>query len=1093
MSMDQVHPLASANEKHFSNPTQFLPPPEKMPQVLCRGNVRLLPRFWRSGLVFVLVSLFVLSSWSSLASTAAAASSIAPPAQTRQAQQPSSPAAPFVRVASSAGGLDGNGETGFYTYVSKGVNDHLKVEVNVGDGNLVVHASDLHIQGTKLDLSIERFYNAQSSTTRFTDLAPHWNLSTGADVFLQFNGDGSITLFDASGTSAVFQPNGSGSFTDPSGLNATLTKPGSYQLTFHKNGEILLFDSSGRLTNDKEKNGDQLTFAYNGSSHQLTSITDTQGRVTTFGYNGSGKLSTITDPSGRKVQYAYDGSGNLSSSTDLLGQTTRYSYASGTSVLTQLTDPANHVIKIAYSGSQVNTLTDATGAQTGFAYSSGQTIVTDARGNKTTYQIDSSFKVTQATDALGHIRSAQYSPNDDVTQLTDELGNTSQFQFDANNNITSSTESTGAKDTFNYQDSAHPFFPTGSTDAQGSALAYTYDAPGNITSVKNVTSGGAGETTTSTYNSNGTLATMTDGNGNKTTYSYDSAGNLIKITPPSPLGATTLQHDSLSRTTSLTDGNGNTTSFTYDALDRISKISYADGSTISYVRDAAGNVTSFSDNTGTTTFRYDAANRLTQKVIPNSATLSYSYDAVGNALSFTDAGGKVTYSYNAVNLLASLSDPSGAQTTFSYDNKNQRTSVNYPNGVVIHLTYDGAGHETGITATHNGTTLSGYTYTYGTTDLRQSMTDQVTGLVSTYHYDSMNRLIQDTVTQGSNQVNNFQYSFDKVGNRTSQTINGSQLTYSYNAANELTSTSDGAQYSYDGNGNQTHATLVSQGTRVSVNYGYNAKDQMTSVTQKDGQGPFVSDSYEYTGPDQTERVSTLNATFVNAPFGISSQTDPTSSQTTYFTRESSGVLVSERTPSGTFYYLFDGLGSVVGLTDSNGNLVGNERYVYDPYGNLTNTVNSAPMQGNPWRFDRGYSDGFSGLTKFGIRYDNTTLGRWTQHTPIGGSLQETVKANPYVCTQDDPVNLTDPSGANSWLDWFLMCETSPFGALGNILGGAAWAFEGLIGYLVTIGAISTAPAWAPWVGLIGVSIIVGVTAFCLGFATGASLEGLVSG
>ncbi len=758
----------------------------------------------------------------------------------------------------------------------------------------------------------------------------------------------------------------------------------------------------------------QISFSYNGSTHQLTSLTDTQGRITTFSYNGSGKLSTITDPSGRKVQYAYDGSGNLSSSTDMAGQITRYTYAAGTSTLVKITDPANHVIQIAYNGNQVATLTDATGAQTSFASSSGQSVVTDARGNKTTYQVDSTSRVTQATDALGHARSVQYSPNDDVTMLMDELGNTSQFQFDANSNITSTTEATGAKSSFTYQDGSHAFYPTGSTDAQGSSLAYTYDSPGNITSAKNVTSGGAGETTTSTYNSNGTIASMTDGNGSTSSYSYDSVGNLIKITPPSPLGTTTLQHDSLSRTTSLTDGNGQTTSYTYDALDRITKVTYADSTTISYVRDASGNVTSFTDNTGTTTFHYDAANRLTQKVIPNSATLTYTYDVVGNALSFTDASGTVSYSYNTVNLITSLTDPSGAKTTYGYDNKNQRTSVNYPNGVVMSLTYDSAGHETSIIARHGSTTLSGYNYTYGTTDLRQNMTDQVTGLVSTYHYDRLNRLTQDVVDQGSTQVNNFQYSYDKIGNRTLQAINGAQTSYSYNAANELTQVTVGIHattYGYDGNGNLMSTTPPGpHPSEGATTYTYNVKNQM--VRASIGANTKIVDDYAYTGPDQTERIAVNNTTFVNAPFGISSQT--TNSATTFFTRESNGRLVSERTSSGTFYYLFDGLGSVVGLTDSNGNLVGNERYVYDPYGNIISTVNSPQMQGNPWRFASGYTDGFTGLTKFGIRYDNTSLGRWTQHTPIGGSLAETIKANPYVCTGDNPVNVVDPSGAFTW-------------------------------------------------------------------------------
>lgn len=71
------------------------------------------------------------------------------------------------------------------------------------------------------------------------------------------------------------------------------------------------------------------------------------------------------------------------------------------------------------------------------------------------------------------------------------------------------------------------------------------------------------------------------------------------------------------------------------------------------------------------------------------------------------------------------------------------------------------------------------------------------------------------------------------------------------------------------------------------------------------------------------------------------------------------------------------------------------------------------MKNNPWRFVSGYFDGATDFTKFGIRYDDTSTGRWTQHTPIGGSLAETVKANPYVCTADNPVNVTDTSGAGN--------------------------------------------------------------------------------
>jgi RHS repeat-associated protein len=71
---------------------------------------------------------------------------------------------------------------------------------------------------------------------------------------------------------------------------------------------------------------------------------------------------------------------------------------------------------------------------------------------------------------------------------------------------------------------------------------------------------------------------------------------------------------------------------------------------------------------------------------------------------------------------------------------------------------------------------------------------------------------------------------------------------------------------------------------------------------------------------------------------------------------------------------------------------------------------------NPWKFAGGFLDSSTGLYKYGIRYDDPTIGRWTQRTPVGGSLQETTKANPYVYADDDPVNAVDPSGRSSTLE-----------------------------------------------------------------------------
>ncbi len=97
--------------------------------------------------------------------------------------------------------------------------------------------------------------------------------------------------------------------------------------------------------------------------------------------------------------------------------------------------------------------------------------------------------------------------------------------------------------------------------------------------------------------------------------------------------------------------------------------------------------------------------------------------------------------------------------------------------------------------------------------------------------------------------------------------------------------------------------------------------------------------------------------------------------------------------------------SIFGLTDSNSTLV--STYAYDPYGNLTSSTGSVA---NPWRFAGGYFDSSTGLYKFGTRYYDAAIGRWTQQDPLRGHLDDPTSLNRYVYAGDDPVNLTDPSG-----------------------------------------------------------------------------------
>ncbi len=128
---------------------------------------------------------------------------------------------------------------------------------------------------------------------------------------------------------------------------------------------------------------------------------------------------------------------------------------------------------------------------------------------------------------------------------------------------------------------------------------------------------------------------------------------------------------------------------------------------------------------------------------------------------------------------------------------------------------------------------------------------------------------------------------------------------------------------------------------------------------------------------------------------------------TYYVRDNKGHVIGERTPDGGhWYYLKDGLGSVVAVVSSDGSQIG-ARFGYDPYGK--STYQSGAVS-NPWKFAGGYLDS-TGLYKFGMQYYDPALGRWTQQDPIAGSISNPSTVNRYLYIVDDPINATDATGA----------------------------------------------------------------------------------
>ena len=946
-------------------------------------------------------------------------------------------------------------------YDTQQLTDHSTAGVNVANGDLEVSNQDLHLTGINgLDVNIGRYYNSLSNDQDSLGLG--WTMGTGADTYLVMPSDENdvIDYFDGTGSAQLFYKNPSGQWVTPPGVDATVSVNSDdtydstvFTLFFRHSGITETFTSAtglpkyARLSSVSNRDGRTITYSYNGSG-QLASLVDSYGATTTFTYSSAGYVSKITDPTGRTYQYGQDSSGHLTTYTDPAGNITHYSYDSYGN-LTKIVTGAGNVTTIAYDAGNTNRVTsitrlvhptDMTGPTTGYQYAPAgatcttagpgwmQTTATNPRGYVTTFCTDDLSRLEQTIDANGNTRGTSYSTDGYVSQLMSGLNTPTAFTYstDGDDNVTQIADGTGASPIttkLSYPPSGsgqgpNQYLPTGSTDPQTNQQTYGYDANGNVqTSTDQLPSQNTAkiaydETPGETAGEyDGEVSSSTDADQHTTTYGYTN-GNLTSITAPasSGLNLTTLSYDSANRVVTLStvaNGTGHEIDYTYDKFDRITQEIYKNASgatteTLTYTYDADGNLKTSTDSQGTTTYCYDGLNRLTGETFPNSSTDTYGYDPAGNLTTLTDAGGTVTYGYDPANQLNSITDPGATgATSLSYDADGNLTNTTYPSGASVVRGYNAEDQLMSVTDNYKTSTGAAANLAYGYTysgDLQATSTSASSSTNTTYSYDQLNRLTEALVKPdqprggGGNQVE-YVYTLDGAGNITAltqgQPNNPTTTSYTYNPANEI-ATGSGHSYTYDTDGNQT-----SNGNGLSA--AYNPSQQTTSITSAGTATPYA---YFGTGQDQiaTEGSNALH----DDTLGLASH--QAGSSTVYFTRSISGEQIDERTSSGTYNYLYDGNGSVIGITNSQGQLV--NQYSYDPYGNRTTTSATAP---DYFGFQGGYLTP-SGLYHFGARYYNPADERWTQEDPLRniGSLTQSDR---YAFAGDDPVSNSDPSGA----------------------------------------------------------------------------------
>lgn len=972
-------------------------------------------------------------------------------------------------------------------------------QVNLANGNLIVSAQDLKIQSPGIPITVNRYYNSQEPGMNGA-LRGGWRFSNEIGL--------SDTLIDEEGALSEEL-----TFTGPSGFKTKFnrdhvdewedtytTEPGfkadlratnvdrffEYDVEYHSSGEKLHFNAGGFLTQHTDRNGVGVAYQYN-PTRTLKSI---NGNRAVFTYNSNNKVTKLTDLSGRETLYS--GTTSLDSVTKPDTSVTSYTYDSsnrlktvvlpgfGTSTKTvTFTYDTSNRLKTVSEQRFSSTWGAESAAVTTFTYNSGNTVVTDPRGNASTFNLDSEGRVTSAKDPLNRTRAQEWTANSDIQSTTDAFassstpGNQTTAEYDEMNRQTSTTMPTGAATQAIYAQGANcPTAKTGterqvlcSVDSSGSRSSNTYDAAGNLTKQSDSTST---ETTTHTYTREndlgsicggrkGQICSSKDGKDNVTSYQYDTAGNVTRTTPPAPLGQTINTYDALNRLKTTTDGNGDVTTYSYDVQDRLTVTKYDDGSEVRTAWNKNGTKSTEFDTASnkTISYQYDSLGNQTQKTLSGTTANKLRYDAVGNLTSYEDSSGVTTYTYDSANQLTSMRQPGGTCPTsgnplpnakctlFSYNANGLESARIFPGGARQDTTRDASGRPTKIAAKDgSGVVRVEIDYGYALNGVDNAVIRSRTsvkeegipaGAITTYGYDSQTRLTDATERTGTATNASWTYTYDNAGNRTTQTRTGSTgapagtTTYSYNAANQLTgTTSDTTTWTYDGAGNQTRNGI----TGVTNIYGV----RLETLTQG-------STTYTSFGQGNTEQLTAGSTSYTNSPLGLSQKAIGTA--TTNYSRTSDGKSVAAQSAAtGNIYYVTDALGSAVGIFTSTGSWAGG--YSYSPFGETRSVASGTPQTTN-LRYISGYWESGS-LYKLGARYYDSSLGRFTQMDPSG---QE---EHPWVYAKNNPISMSDFTGLDATSDGAAELGGEVAGTGVQVLGiGLMAAIGGPVGLGVGIG------------------------------------------
>jgi len=126
-------------------------------------------------------------------------------------------------------------------------------------------------------------------------------------------------------------------------------------------------------------------------------------------------------------------------------------------------------------------------------------------------------------------------------------------------------------------------------------------------------------------------------------------------------------------------------------------------------------------------------------------------------------------------------------------------------------------------------------------------------------------------------------------------------------------------------------------------------------------------------------------------------------------------LISETSSNFDYFYHYDGLGSVVALSNTAGKL--SAAYLYDTWGNSLLSVSDFVGTKNKFRFTGEALDAGTQLYYLRARYYDPSVGRFVSRDPtVGFPGYVSPQLNRYLYAGNDPIRNIDPEGLSFFGD-----------------------------------------------------------------------------